>query len=110
MEAPDGEAVIAAVRRLRPDLVLLDVGLPGMDGIEVAGLLAAEHEPPVVVLTSGRDAADYGERLAASAAAGFVPKAELTASRIRAFLSSEGRAGAMPEAGARGAQMEAGAP
>ena len=92
MEAAEGESALAAVRTLHPDLVLVDVGLPGMDGIDVADLLAGEHAPPVVVLTSGRDPADYGPRVAASRAAGFVPKAELTRERIRSFLPG-------PEAG-----------
>jgi CheY-like chemotaxis protein len=85
-EASDGAGAIAAARELRPDLVLLDIGLPDMDGIHVADRLAAERDPPTVVLTSGREPSDYGDRIFASAAAGFVAKGELSGSRLRAFM------------------------
>jgi two-component system nitrate/nitrite response regulator NarL len=85
-EAGDGAAAIAAVRELRPDVVLLDLQLPDMDGFEVARLLAAEPDPPAVVLTSIRAASDYGARLTAAAARGFVPKVELSGARISAVL------------------------
>src|SRR3954447_25222239 len=45
-EAPDGAAAIESVRRSRPDVVLLDVQLPGPDGFVVAERLAAETDPP----------------------------------------------------------------
>jgi DNA-binding NarL/FixJ family response regulator len=51
-EAPDGPAGLEAAARLAPDLVLLDVRMPGMGGIEVARRLAAEHPEVVVVLIS----------------------------------------------------------
>ncbi len=59
---PDGESALDAVRDRRPDVVLLDVQLPGIDGFEVADRLAATQEPPAVVMTSTRDASDYGSR------------------------------------------------
>ena len=51
-EAPSGEAALHAVRRLAPDLVLLDVRMPGIDGIEVARRLADSHPQVFVVLIS----------------------------------------------------------
>ena len=54
--AADGEAALVEVERLRPQVVLLDVQLPGRDGFEVAELLAARPEPPAVVLISSREA------------------------------------------------------
>ena len=87
VEAIDGVEAIASVANERPDLVLLDVQLPGIDGFEVARRLAATGASSVVVLTSARDAADYGERVTASAAAGFLPKAELSATALITFLS-----------------------
>src|SRR5205823_3187433 len=47
-EASEGAGALAAARRLRPDLVLLDIGLPDMDGIRVAEVLAQEGDPPTV--------------------------------------------------------------
>jgi DNA-binding NarL/FixJ family response regulator len=86
-EAADGAEAIVAVGRLRPRLVLLDVQLPGLDGFEVAARLAAGPDPPVVVLTSTRGATSYRRRLAASPAAAFVPKSELSVAALAVFAS-----------------------
>ena len=52
-EARDGKSALAAVAELRPDLVLLDIMMPGMDGFEVCEkLLAADRDLPVVFLTA----------------------------------------------------------
>jgi DNA-binding NarL/FixJ family response regulator len=80
-EAEDGEAALAAARKLEPDVVLLDIQLPDLDGLEVAERLADEGGP-AVVLTSTRDECDFGPQLAESGARGFVPKDELSAERI----------------------------
>ncbi len=53
--APDGEAGLAAVRRLRPDAVILDVGLPGMDGISLCRVLRAEGDRTPVLFVTARD-------------------------------------------------------
>lgn len=78
-EAGDGEEAIAAAEALAPDLVLLDVQLPGADGFEVATRLQGLKRAPEVVLTSSRDRADFGEAIAESPARGFIAKAELCA-------------------------------
>jgi len=77
-EVADGEAALEAVRELGPDLVLLDVQLPGIDGFEVAARLGAAGDPPTIVLTSSRDRADFGDALAESPARGFIAKGELS--------------------------------
>src|SRR5713101_8687875 len=78
-EAVDGSSAVAAARQLQPDVVLLDIQLPDVDGCEVAaGWLARSQYPPTVVLISSRDAADYGPRLDTCGARGFVPKAGLS--------------------------------
>jgi len=84
-EAADGMSGIEAVRALRPDLVLLDVQLPDIDGFQVAERLAAEPggDGPAVILVSSRDWSDY----ARTSAAPFVAKSELSAEKIAASLS-----------------------
>jgi DNA-binding NarL/FixJ family response regulator len=77
-EAGDGEAAIEACGELGPDLVLLDVQLPGLDGFEVAARLQSLDPAPDVVLTSSRDRADFGDAVGESAARGFIAKAELS--------------------------------
>lgn len=86
-EAAGGVDAIAAVRRLRPDLVLLDVHLPDLDGFEVARRLAEEPEAPVVVLVSSRDMAEFGRRSVAIGVRGFVSKAELSGGTLHAVVS-----------------------
>ena len=73
-EAVDGTSGLEAARTLRPDLVLLDIGLPDVEGFEVAEALAVTGPPPLVVLTSSREASEYGPRLAHSRVLGFIPK------------------------------------
>jgi|SRR5579884_2500603 len=86
-EAADGEAAVRAVAERRPDVVLLDVQLPEVDGFEVADRLARADDPPAVVMTSTRDAADYGTRLGNAPILGFIPKQELSGAAIGALLS-----------------------
>ena len=86
-EAADGEAALEAVREHHPDVVLLDVQLPGIDGFEVAERLSDMAEPPAVVMTSTREAADYGARLAGAPILGFVPKHELSGAAVAALLT-----------------------
>jgi DNA-binding NarL/FixJ family response regulator len=85
-EAVDGTTGLDVARTLRPDLVLLDIGLPDVEGFEVARALAIDGPPPFVVLTSSRDASAYGPRLASSRVLGFIPKDELSGGAIRALM------------------------
>ena len=89
-EAADGHAAITAARTLRPDVVLLDIQLPGIDGFEVAARLGDGEVGPAVVLISTRDRADYGPRVDRCGARGFIPKAELSAAAIRSLLGATG--------------------
>jgi DNA-binding NarL/FixJ family response regulator len=85
-EAENGETAVDAARELHPDLVLLDVQLPGIDGFHVADQLRKLEDPPIVILTSSRDGADYGPCIRLCGAHGFVPKADLSGAAIAAFL------------------------
>lgn len=87
-EAADGVAALAAAAELQPDLVLLDVQMPGLDGFEVAARLTRSGAPaPVVVLTSTRDGADYRPLVAACGARGFIAKGDLTGAALARLLS-----------------------
>jgi len=85
-ESATGTEALEAVMRHRPSLVLLDVGLPDLDGMEVARRLAVPAGGPAVVLTSSRDASDYpsAERCGAR---GFIPKAELSGDALLALAA-----------------------
>jgi DNA-binding NarL/FixJ family response regulator len=85
-EAADGAAALVEASRLRPQVVLLDVRLPGQDGFEVAQLLAESADPPVVVLISSREAATYGPRIAAAPVRGFIAKRELSGETLAALV------------------------
>jgi DNA-binding NarL/FixJ family response regulator len=82
-EAGDGESALAAVERLGPELVLLDVQLPDLDGFAVAERLAGS---PAVVLISSRSAGSYRRRLAGSSARGFLSKSELSGAALTELL------------------------
>ena len=96
-EAATGAEAASAAAATSPQLVLLDIQLPDTDGFEVARRLTAAHRQPgqhgrpaqpgpVIVLTSTREASDYGGRIAASPAAGFLPKDQLSARALRGYL------------------------
>ena len=85
-DVEDGPAALAAVEQLRPDVVLLDVQLPGMDGFEVADRLAAIVGAPRVVLISSRSRGAYESRLPGALVAGFLGKHELSGAALAALL------------------------
>jgi DNA-binding NarL/FixJ family response regulator len=82
-EAAGGAEALQAARDLRPDVVLLDVNLPDLDGFDVAARLTGGDDAPAVVLVSSREARDFGPRVSRSGARGFVSKADLTGAVVR---------------------------
>ena len=88
LTASDGEAALRAARTIKPDLVVLDLGLPGLDGLDVTRALRREGPVPIIMLTARSDETDklVGLELGADdyLTKPFSPK-ELVA-RVRAVL------------------------
>ena len=84
-EAEDGRSGLSEAARLDPDVVLLDVYLPDIDGFQVAEKLT-EDGAAVVILVSSRDGRDFGSLVEGSGARGFIQKTDLSASALGALL------------------------
>ena len=69
-----------------PNVVVLDIQLPDLDGFEVARRLAQAEDPPVIVLVSSRDSSAYRRRLADSPTRGFIPKSDLSGAAVAALV------------------------
>jgi DNA-binding NarL/FixJ family response regulator len=93
-EAPDGEAAVATARRVRPDVIVMDVRMPRLDGVEATRRVVSELDPPpqVLVVTTFDDDEPVYEALRAGAA-GFLlknaPPEQLVAA-VRAVAAGEG--------------------
>ena len=72
-EARDGEEAIELARRLKPDLIFMDVMMPGMNGIEAAEIISAERIAPVVIVTAFSQAS-YVESASAAGAMAYIVK------------------------------------
>src|ERR1700755_3411780 len=84
-EAEDGASGLQATTELHPDLVLLDINLPDLDGFDVCSRITLDHAAPKVVLTSSRDPREFGPLVGRSGAKGFARRGELWAERICAL-------------------------
>ena len=86
-EAADGAEAIAEAARLRPEIVLLDVQLPDLDGFDVAARLTVNGDAPAIVLTSSRDWSDSVDLIERSGARGFVRKDQLSGQTMGELLA-----------------------
>jgi DNA-binding NarL/FixJ family response regulator len=86
-EAGTGEQAVALVAALAPELVLLDIQLPDVDGFAVAERLLARDPGLAIVLVSSRDVSQYGSLVERSGARGFVGKDELSGAVLRRLLA-----------------------
>jgi two-component system nitrate/nitrite response regulator NarL len=85
-EAADGSEALALAAELAPELVVLDVQLPDLDGFAVAKRLLAADPALRIVLVSSRERSDYGARIEASGALGFVSKGDLSGDVLEKML------------------------
>jgi DNA-binding NarL/FixJ family response regulator len=85
-EAAEGEEALAEVERLRPEIVLVDIQLPGLDGFDVADRLAGTVDAPIVILISSRDARAYGVRVDEAPVRGFLAKRSLSGTALAGLV------------------------
>ena len=97
-EASDGEAAVKLTESLRPDLVIMDIKMPGLDGISAAERITAAHLAPVVILTAfsqrelvlrARDAGAMAFLVKPFTKADLVPAIEIAVSRFQEFAALE---------------------
>ncbi len=86
-EAASGAAALHQAARLRPDIVLLDIGLPDRSGLDLVGRIRSAAPGTLIVLISSRQAGDYGARLPAAGADGFLDKTELIPNALHNVLA-----------------------
>jgi two-component system, NarL family, invasion response regulator UvrY len=89
-EASSGPEAIELVDRLHPALVLMDINMPEMNGIEATRQITAAHPDVVVILCSTYDAADLPPGASASGAAAYVNKERLAADTLRRLWEERG--------------------
>jgi CheY-like chemotaxis protein len=82
-----GEESLVAAAAVEPDLVLMDINLPGMDGLEATRWLRSSARPPVVILLSTYDEEDFGRARDCGAAA-YVAKSAFGTERLAAVWAS----------------------
>ena len=73
-EADNGNDGVRLVKELQPDVVVLDLAMPGLDGLEAIGLMRAVPNPPAILVHSGFDAATMRDRVLALGAERYLEK------------------------------------
>jgi DNA-binding NarL/FixJ family response regulator len=91
-EAADGAEAVELATTLAPALVLMDINMPGMDGIEASRRITADLPGTVVVLLSTYEADDLPEQAAACGAVGYVHKEDFGPGVLRAIWQRHGDA------------------
>ena len=91
-EAQTGEESVELARSLKPDLILMDVNMPGIDGTEATKLILAESSEVVVLLLSTYEPAEYEPRAAEAGAAAYIPKSAFDPDRLEAAWQEAAKA------------------
>ncbi len=91
--AADGREAVDRARELRPDVVLLDISMPVMDGFEAAAEIALLPAPPAVLMLTGSNAAQDVDRARRAGASGYVTKDSISAHLVDAILAAAPKRG-----------------
>jgi DNA-binding NarL/FixJ family response regulator len=75
-EAENGEKGVELAASLKPDLVLMDVQMPGLDGLEATRRITSLENPPLVAVMSTHESGDYRDIALTAGAFAFIPKSE----------------------------------
>ncbi len=81
-EAESGEEAVEKTRELDPDLVLMDVNLPGINGLEATKQILSDSDRTVILVLSTYEAQEYAPRVAEVGAAAYIPKSEFGPDRL----------------------------
>ena len=85
-EAYDGAGAVRMVREQRPEVVVMDINMPLMGGLEAAGIISADSPETAVILTSAEDDEEYRRKALEVGALAFIPKGTLSAQRLETLL------------------------
>lgn len=89
-EAESGEEGVDFAAELRPDLVLMDVYLPGIDGLEATRLIAMAEDPPKVLVMSTHESEEFANAALAAGAIAFIPKSQFGMDELAAAWAQAG--------------------
>ena len=89
------EESLTCLEDLAPDLVLMDVNLPGMDGFDAAALIAARPQPPIVVLVSTHSRQEYADRIEQCGARAYLEKSRFGPERLLAIWAAVANGGSI---------------
>jgi DNA-binding NarL/FixJ family response regulator len=81
-EAETGEDSVRMAHELKPDLVLMDVNLPGINGLDATRQILADLNPVVVLLLSTYEYDEYAPRAAECGASAYIPKSEFMPDKL----------------------------
>lgn len=85
-EATDGNQALNQIEQLKPDLVILDIAMPGMNGFELLSTISLQRDGPQVIMLSMSDSSDLIHFALRNGAADFVPKHQATSRLLPAIL------------------------
>ena len=91
--AADGGEAVALARTLQPDLVVLDISMPVLDGFEAAAQLERLQRPPAVLMLTGSDAPEDVDRARRAGARGYITKDAIAARLVEAILAAADKPG-----------------